>query len=129
MDIEIFSLWRKIGFANGDERIFDGLECSFYEENLKLILFCSTLICKFSNSTPSLWQHYLIHISNIKGLEIVGQIVIYDYQNEINAWKKCSYVEHNVCSNFLKMYKVFCLKELSGAIKWEQLSGRQVFGG
>ena len=63
----------------------------------------------------------------MKGLEIVGQIVIYNYQNEINAWNKCSLVEHNVSSNLLKMYKVFCMKELSGAINWKQLFGGQLF--
>ena len=64
----------------------------------------------------------------MKGLEIVGQIVIYNYQNEINAWNKCSQVEHNVSSNLLKMYKVFCMKELSGAFNWKQLFGGQLFG-
>ena len=66
-----------------------------------------------------MWKFFSI----IKGLEIVGQIVIYNYQNQINAWKKSSDVEHDVCSNLLKMYEVFCLKELSGAITWNLLSG------
>ena len=67
--------------------------------------------------------------SNLKGLEIVGQIVIYNDQSQINAWKKCFHVEReNIWSNLLKMYKVFCLKELSGAINWKQLSGGQLFG-
>ena len=74
-----------------------------------------------------------------QGTRIVGQIVIYIYQNQINAWKKCSHVEH-VCSNLIKIYNVFCLIELIvwGAIIWkvivrgyfsgEQLSRRQLSG-
>ena len=37
-----FDFLEKIEFENGDERIFDGLECNFYEENLKTALFCNT---------------------------------------------------------------------------------------
>ena len=42
----MFWLCRKIKFANGDERILDGLERSFYEKNLKIALFCNTFIWK-----------------------------------------------------------------------------------
>ena len=55
---------------------------------------------------------------NIKGLEIVGQIVIYNYQNQINAWKKCSHVEHDVC------IKDFAWKNYLG-----QLTGSNRLGG
>ena len=41
-----FDFLEKIEFENGDERIFDGLECNFYEENLKTALFCNTFIYK-----------------------------------------------------------------------------------
>ena len=46
MYIYIFWLRRKIKFLNDEERILDGLECSFYAENLKFALLCNTCICK-----------------------------------------------------------------------------------
>ena len=74
--------------------------------------------CKYTNTYFNLLVDIDKFCSNIKGLEIVGQIANnrINYQNQINAWKKCSHVEHDVSSHLLKMYKVFCLKELSGAI-------------
>ena len=45
-----FDFLEKIKFENGKERIFDGSECNFYEENLKTALFCNTLIYKLKGT-------------------------------------------------------------------------------
>ena len=72
--------------------------------------------CKYENTYFRLLVDAQKFCSKIKVLEIFGQIVTYNQQNQINVSKKCFHVENGVCSNLLKMYKVFCLKELSGAI-------------
>ena len=72
--------------------------------------------------------------SDIKGVKIVGQMVKLSYtiNNQINAWKKYSHMEHNfaqirwIWRNIFceKLIKYFLFKELSGAINMGQLSRR-----
>ena len=47
----------KIELANGDKRIFDGLGCSFYTENLKTALFYNTFIYKLKVTSALGWSY------------------------------------------------------------------------
>ena len=55
--------------------------------------------CKYAKIFFSLLVDIYNFFSNFKGLEIVGIIVIYNYQNQINTWKNCFHLEHDVYSN------------------------------
>ena len=72
--------------------------------------------CKYANAFFSLQVDMQKFFCYIKGLEIIGQIVIHICQS-YKCMKEISHVEYDVCSNLPKMYKVFCLKKFSGAIK------------
>ena len=55
-------------FANGDERIFDGLECNFYVENLKLALFFNTFIYKLKGFCSPKLKLHLLRLYNVWNL-------------------------------------------------------------
>ena len=73
----MFWLRRKIESANGDERILDGLECSFSVENLKIALFCNTFIYKLKVFCSPRLKSHLLRLYNVWNLfkEITNEFV------------------------------------------------------
>ena len=77
--------------------------------------------------------------SDIKGVKIAGQMVKLSYtiNNQINAWKKYSHMEHDfaqirwIWRNIFceKLIKYFLFKELSGQLTWGNCSGGGAISG